>query len=248
MEEYSEETYGERIAEVYDQWYSEFDPAIIPRLLELAQGGEALELGIGTGRIAVPLQNSGVSVRGIDASPSMVSKLREKIGGEKIQVTMGNFADVAVKGKFSLIYVVFNTFFVLLTQEQQIGCFQNVADHLLPQGVFVIEAFVPDMTRFTAGQNMRVTKINDKEVQIDVSEHEQDKQIITSQHMLLTEHGTRLYPVKLRYVWPSEMDLMARLSGLQLRERWSDWNKSEFSSESGKHISIYECRKYDKSP
>jgi SAM-dependent methyltransferase len=248
MDEYTDETYGERIAGVYDQWYPEFDPAIIPRLVELAQGGEALELGIGTGRIAIPLRHAGVSVQGIDASPSMVAKLRQKIGGEKIQVTMDNFANVAVAGKFSLIYVVFNTFFVLLTQEQQIRCFQNVARHLLPQGIFAIEVFVPDMTRFTAGQNMRVTKIDDNEVHIDVSEHEQGKQLITSQHMELTDHGTRFYPVKIRYVWPSEMDLMARLSGLQLKERWSDWNKGEFSSDSGKHISIYEHHQADISP
>jgi SAM-dependent methyltransferase len=240
MLDYTEETYGERIAGVYDQWYSEFDPATIQVLAEHAQGGRALELGIGTGRIAIPLLNSGVTVHGIDASASMVSKLRSKPGGENIPVSMGNFADVPVEGQYSLIYIVFNTFLCLLTQDEQIRCFQNVARHLAPEGVFVLDAFVPDMTRFVAGQAMRVTRIGDNEVLMDVSQVDLDKQLITSQHVVLTEQGTRFYPVKIRYVWPSEMDLMARLSQLRLRERWSDWEKNRFTAESGKHISVYE--------
>jgi SAM-dependent methyltransferase len=209
-------------------------------LAELAHGGKALELGIGTGRIALPLLNSGVTVHGIDASESMVVKLRAKPGGEKIQVKMGNFADVPVDGQYSLIYVVFNTFYALLTQEEQIRCFQNVARHLSSDGVFVIEAFIPDLTRFIAGQTLRLTRLEENEVQVDASQIESDIQVITSQHMVLTEQGTHFYPVKIRYVWSSEMDLMARLCHLQLRVRWSDWEKTRFSSESGKHISVYE--------
>ena len=239
MENYSEETYGERISGVYDEWYSDFDPASVNLLAELAAGGNALELGIGTGRIALPLMKLGVPVSGIDASQAMVSRLHAKAGGEKIQISMGNFADVAVPEKFSLVYVVFNTIFSLLTQEEQLRCFTNVADHLTPEGVFVLEAFVPDMTRFTAGQAIRLNRIEDYAVQVDVSQHDQDKQLITSQHVLLTEQGTKFYPVRIRYIWPSEMDLMARLAGLQLKHRWSDWKKSEFLSDSGKHISIY---------
>lgn len=240
MPDYSEETYGERIAGVYDQWYSEFDPATIQVLAELAHGDRALELGIGTGRIAIPLFNSGVTVHGIDASASMVSKLRSQPGGESIPVIMGNFADVPVDGQYSLIYVVFNTFYCLLTQDEQIRCLQNVARHLASDGVFVLEAFVPDLTRFPAGQAMRVTRIGDNEVQLDASQVELDKQVITSQHVVLTEQGTRFYPVKIRYVWPSELDLMARLSQLRLRERWSDWGKSRFATESRMHVSVYE--------
>ena len=240
MPDYSEETYGARIVEVYDQWYFEFDPTAIQVLAELAHGGRALELGIGTGRIAIPLLKSGVTVHGVDASPSMVSKLRSKPGGENIPVIMGNFVDVPVDGQYSLIYVVFNTFYALLTQDEQIRCFQNVARHLTSDGVFVLEAFVPDMTRFPAGQAMRLTRIGDREVQLDVSQVELDKQVVTSQHVVLTEQGTHFYPVKIRYVWPSEMDLMARLSELRLSERWSDWGKSRFTAESGKHISVYE--------
>lgn len=243
MDEYKEETYGERIAEIYDQWYSSVDPAAIQLLAELAHGGPALELGIGTGRIAIPLMNLGVRVQGIDASVSKVAKLHAKVAGEKIPVTMGNFTDVAAEGQFSLIYVVFNTFYSLLTQEEQIRCFQNVASHLNPEGVFVIEAFVPDMKRFTDGQAMRVGRIGDNDVQIDVSEIEMEKQLITSQHVLFMEQKIHFYPVKIRFVWPSEMDLMARLNGLQLKQRWSDWKKGEFTAESSKHISVYEHSK-----
>lgn len=243
MNKYSSETYGERIAGVYDQWYSEFDKAAIDIMFKLSHGGRVLELGIGTGRIALPLSRSGVAVEGIDASEAMIARLRTKPGGDRIPVTIGNFADVGVEGHFSLIYVVFNTFFALLTQEEQVRCFQKVARHLTSDGAFVIEAFVPDLTRFTGGQATRTVKIEDHEVQLDVSQVELDKQLITSQHVVLTEQGTRFYPVKLRYVWPSEMDLMAQLSRLQLRERWSDWKKSPFSAVSGKHISIYERSK-----
>ncbi len=244
MDEYSKETYGERIAGVYDQWYSDFDPAAIQTLAELAHGGLTLELGIGTGRIAIPLQSYGIQVMGIDASQAMVARLRSKPGGEKIKVTMGNFADVAVEGQFSLVYVVFNTFFDLLSQEEQVRCFQNVARHLSREGVFLIEAFVPDLARFTARQTIRAIRIGEAEVRMEVSQLEPEGQLITSQHGQVTEKGTRFYPVKIRYAWPSEMDLMARLAGLQLKERWSDWKKGKFTSESGKHISVYKPISY----
>jgi SAM-dependent methyltransferase len=240
MEYYSSETYGERIAAVYDKLYSGFDPDAIQTLVELAQGGDAIELGIGTGRIALPLLHAGVTVHGIDASESMVAILRAKPGGAGIPITMGNFADVSVDNQYALIYVVFNTFYSLLTQEEQIRCFQNVARHLTPGGAFVIEAFVPDMTRFEAGQTMRVVHIGDNEVNMDVSQIEFDKQLISSQHVILTTQGIHFYPVKIRYVWPSELDLMARLSQLRLRVRWSDWNKAPFTDGSKKHISVYE--------
>jgi len=243
MDDYSEETYGDRIAGIYDHWYSKFEPSAIQTLAELAHGGKVLELGIGTGRIAIPLLNTGLSVHGIDASESMIARLREKPGGKRIPISMGNFADVSIEGQYSLIYVVFNTFYALLTQDEQGRCFQNVAKHLTSDGVFVIEAFVPDMKRFTAGQAIRVTRIELNEVQIDVSQIDPVSQVVNSQHIVLTEQGTRLFPVKLRYVWPVEMDLMARLSQLQLKERWSDWGKNQFTAESGKHISVYEHSK-----
>jgi len=239
MDGYTLETYGERIAEVYDQYYPEYDPAAIQVLAELAKGGKALELGIGTGRIALPLMQTGTSVQGIDISQSMVAKLRAKPGGESIKVTMGDFSDVNVDGKFNLIYVVFNTFFSLLTQEEQVRCFQNVTSHLEPGGVFVIEAFVPDLTRFTGGQAIRGTHVTENEARLDITMVEYDKQVLTSQHVIFTGEGIRFYPVKIRYVWPAEMDLMARLGHLQLIMRWSDWKKNLFTSGSRMHVSVY---------
>ncbi|MBU1746402.1 MAG: class I SAM-dependent methyltransferase [Chloroflexi bacterium] len=240
MNTYQEDTYGDRIAGVYDAWYAEYDDATLVTLRELAQGGRALELGIGTGRIALPLQQSGVIVDGIDASAAMIAKLHSKSGGDKISVVLGNFADVAVAGEYTLIYVLFNTFFSLLTQEEQLRCFRNVAQHLGPQGSFVVEAFAPDLSRFSDHQAVRAVRISENEVRLDASQLDPVNQQITSQHVVLTEQGIRLYPVKLRYVWPAELDLMARLAGLQLKYRWGNWRKAAFTADSGKHVSVYE--------
>ena len=242
MESYHEATYGERIAGIYDDWYAGYDSASIEALKDLAQGGRALELGIGTGRIALPLQQAGLEVHGIDASEAMVAKLRAKPGGDRIPVALGNFADVAVEGQFNLVYVLFNTFFALLTQDEQVRCFLNVARHLGPQGVFLIEAFVPDLARFTAHQALRTNKVSEDEVQIDASQHDPLTQQVTSQHLVITEQGTRLYPVKIRYAWPAELDLMARLAGLRLRHRWGDWQRTAFTADSGKHISVFDLQ------
>ena len=239
MDSYNEATYGERIADIYDEWYRTYDEAAIATLSELAQGGRALELGIGTGRIALPLQRKGIEVYGIEASAAMLAKLRAKPGGENIPVTLGNFAEVAVEGQFALIYVLFNTFFALLTQDEQIRCFENVAQHLSADGVFVIEAFVPDMTRYDGRQAVRVVSIGDNELRLDAAQLDPVNQQITSQHVVLTEQGVRLYPVKLRYVWPSELDLMARLAGLCLQQRWGSWERTAFSADSVRHISVY---------
>ena len=240
MDYYSKETYGQRIASVYDQLYPGFDPAAIQVLIELADGGNALELGIGTGRIALPLMQSGVDVQGIDASPDMVSRLHAKPGGKNIRVTLGDFADVPVQGQFSLIYVVVNTIYALLSQEEQVRCFQNVTRHLASGGVFVLEAFVPDLARFTGGQNMRVTHIGESEIHFDAAMVEVDKQKIIAQHAVLTPQGIQFYPVQIRYIWTSEMDLMARLAHLHLKARWADWKKNTFSANSSMHISVYE--------
>jgi SAM-dependent methyltransferase len=240
MDNYREDTYGERVAGIYDDWYTDYEHAMIEVLEQLAQGGRALELGIGTGRIALPLQAKGVPVDGIDASSAMIAKLRSKPGGDKIQVTLGNFADVAVDGQYALIYVVFNTFFALLTQAEQIRCIANAARRLEPGGHFVVEAFMPDLSRFRGQQSLRVVSIGDNEVRLDASKIDPIAQQITSQHIMLTASGLQLYPVKIRYVWPTELDLMSRLAGFQLKQRWGDWNKSAFEVDSGKHISIYE--------
>jgi SAM-dependent methyltransferase len=237
---YTHETYGERVAGVYDDWYTEYDPHAVDALAEIAGDGRVLELGIGTGRIALPLSAKGVNVHGIDAAESMISRLRSKPGGEKITIAPGNFAEVAVEGKFALVYIVFNTFFALSSQEEQVQCFRNVAAHLDAGGCFVIEAFVPDVTRFTGGQVNWATKVTADEVQLDVGQHDAATQRVVSQKVVITDGNVRLYPVQIRYCWPSEMDLMAQLAGLRLRERWSNWKREPFTSESGQHISIYE--------
>jgi len=241
MADYDETTYGERIADVYDtltEIPTDTDEAVA-LLAELARGGRALELGIGTGRLALPLRARGIKVEGIDASPAMVEKLRGKPGGREIPVTMGNFAELAVDGRFGLIYVAFNTFFALLTQEDQLRCFAGVAAHLESQGAFLIEAFVPDLSRFDRGQRLQATDVEMERVRIDVARHDSVAQQIVAQHVVFTEAGTRFYPVRLRYCWPSELDLMARLAGLRLENRWGGWLRQPFSAASNKHISIY---------
>lgn len=240
MKEYIASTYGDHLADVYDQWFGTFEEATIDRLSELAQGGRALELGIGTGRAALPLAARGIEVHGIDASEAMISRLRVKPGGESIPVTVGNFADVEVEGEFTLIYIVFNTFFALLTQEKQVECFRNVAAHLAEDGTFVIEAFVPDMKRFTGGQELRTHAVTTEQVSLQSSQHDQASQRVKGQFVVIANDRVKLYPVEIRYCWPSELDLMAQLAGLRLRHRWDAWTRGEFNGGSAKHISLYE--------
>ena len=240
MSWYTNSTYGERVAEVYDDWYGEYDQHAISVLTELARGGRALELGIGTGRVALPLTANNVEVQGIDAAPAMVARMRVKPGGDRIPVSIGNFADVAIDGEFALIYIVFNTFFALLSQAEQVRCFANVATHLTPNGCFLIEAFVPDVTRFDRGQSNRAVRVREEGVELDVSQLDFAAQHVVSQKVILTDGSVRLYPVQIRYAYPSELDLMAQLAGLRLGQRWSNWQREPFTSESQKHISIYE--------
>jgi SAM-dependent methyltransferase len=237
---HSHESYGETVAGIYDAWYSDVDPRAVDALADLARGGRVLELGIGTGRIALPLSAKNVEVHGIDASPSMISRLREKPGGDRITITQGNFAEVPVEGKFALIFIVFNTFFMLLSQEEQVQCFRNAAEHLEPGGCFVVEAFVPDLSRFTGGQVNWATKVTADEVLLDVGQHDAMNQRVMGQKIVLTEGNVRLYPAQIRYCWPSELDLMGQLAGLRLRERWDNWKREPFTAGSGQHISIYE--------
>jgi len=214
MSEYEASTYGERLAEVYDRWYAGQDTeGAVEFLFALVGGGDALELGVGTGRVAVPLSARGATVHGIDASPAMIRKVRTRPGGEKIPVTLGDFADIPVQGLFNLIYAVFNTFFALLTQEAQIKCFQASAQHLRDDGVFVLENFVPDLTRFDRGQRTDTISISVDKVRIDAAIHDAVNQHCYVQHVLIEEKSLRLYHVHHRYVWRSERDLMARRAG-----------------------------------
>jgi SAM-dependent methyltransferase len=241
--EYDESTYGERIADMYDELYeSLFDvEGAADFLAGLAEGGRALELGIGTGRIALPVKGRGVEVHGIDSSEAMVEKLRAKPGGEEIPVTMGDFSDVKVEGEFDLVYIPFNTLFALTTREAQVSCFRNAAAHLTPRGTFVVEAFVPDPFRFNDHQRVAVERLGDDELLLETSQHDPVNQRVNSYHVVLSDgEPVRLYPVQIRYAWPSELDLMAELAGLRLRERWGSWRRDGFTSDSRIHVSVYE--------
>jgi SAM-dependent methyltransferase len=242
MSEYDASTYGDRIAEIYDRrrCVSKTTDATVAFLAAMARRGPVLELGIGTGRIALPLAERGIEVHGIDASRAMVAKLREKPGGERIPVAIGDFADVPIEGQFSLVFVVVNTFFGLLSQEDQVRCFSGVARHLTDDGVFVIEAFVPDPSRFDRRQRVAAVDVDTDAVELEVSVHDPVRQKIVSQHVLVSDHGVRLYPVHVRYSWPSELDLMARLAGLRLQARFGGWGGEPFTVASHSHVSVYE--------
>jgi ubiquinone/menaquinone biosynthesis C-methylase UbiE len=237
--------YGDRIADVYDELYAEVPTAgpvetTVGFLAALAGSGPALELGIGTGRVALPLQAAGVEVHGVDASERMVARMRAKPGGDRIPVTMGDFVELALEERFALVYVAFNTFFGLISQEDQITGMRSVAHHLLPGGAFVIEAFVPDPSRFERGQRVSAIRVEPDLVALEVTRHDPIEQRSYSQHVLISEDGIRLWPVQIRYAFVAELDLMARRAGLRLRERWADWDRTPFSSDSPKHISVYE--------
>ncbi|HEY7400900.1 MAG TPA: class I SAM-dependent methyltransferase [Actinomycetota bacterium] len=243
-EDYRPATYGDRIAEVYDEWYTAGPGAggaddAVAFLSELAGGGPALELGIGTGRIALPLRASGVTVHGIDASTAMVEKLVAK-GGDSIPVTIGSFADFELEERFSLVYVVFNTFFALLSQDEQVACFRSVERHLGDGGVFVMEAFVPDLTRYHHDQNVSAAHVGADVVKLDVSVHDAVAQRATTQHVVIREGDLRLYPVQVRYAYVSELDLMARLVGMRVRERWAGWRREPFGAGAQRHVSVWE--------
>jgi 2-polyprenyl-3-methyl-5-hydroxy-6-metoxy-1,4-benzoquinol methylase len=237
---YTASTYGDEIAEVYDALHGELDPDAVATLTELAGQGPALELGIGTGRLALPLKQRGLSVRGIDASRAMIDKLRNKPGGSDIAVTIGDFSSVTLEERFELVFVTFNTFFSLLSQEDQFRCFSNVASMLRPSGTFVIEAFVPDLGRFDRGQRLAVSRIEPETVWLEAAIHDAANQRVDSQLVRLSTAGIRLFPIRIRYAWPSELDLMARAAGLRLRGRWAGWRKQPFSAASGVHVSVYE--------
>ena len=235
--------YGDRWADVYDQRHADLDPAATAGFLAgLAGpgGGRVLELAIGTGRVALPLAARGVTVEGLDASAAMVARLRAKPGGADIPVTIGDMAEVPADGSFTLVYLVFNTLFGLLTQDRQAACFRNVARALEPGGAFVIECFVPDLTRFDRGQRVQTVAVTEDSATIELSVHDAAAQRITTQIVTLDAGGTHLHPVALRYAWPSELDLMAGQAGLRLRERYSDWHRRPFDSTSGQHVSVYQ--------
>jgi SAM-dependent methyltransferase len=220
-----------------------FDPALLERtvdfLVDLAGPGPALEFGIGTGRIALPLASRGIAVHGIDLSPEMVARLRAKPGADSIGVTIGDFATAAVDGSFRLAYLVFNTIGNLTTQDAQVDCFRNAAAHLSPGGCFVIEVGMPQLRRLSPGEIYQPFTVTPRHLGID--EYDIARQGLISHHYTFTGDGqARVNSIPFRYVWPAELDLMARIAGLRLRERWADWNRDPFTSDSPKHISVWD--------
>jgi len=237
--------FDEPVAARYDESSSEmFSPErvdpVVDLLVELAGDGAALELAIGTGRIALPLAACGVRVDGIDISPAMIERLRAKPGGEELSVTIGDFADVAVTGTYRLVYIVFNTLFNLLTQDDQVRCFQNVAAHLAPDGCFVVEAFVPThLHRLRDNQYVDAEAVAIGAVRLDVGRHDPVGQTLDESHVWLSPAGITVNPIVCRYAWPSELDLMARLAGLRLSDRWGGWNREPFTADSRLHVSVF---------
>jgi SAM-dependent methyltransferase len=238
-----EDYFGEEVAARYDDSESpmftpeEIEPAV-DFLAELAVDGPALELGIGTGRIALPLAERGVRVHGIDLSEAMVARMRAKPGGDAIEVTIGDFATTRLGGGFSLAYLVFNTINNLTTQDAQVACFQNVSAHLRPGGAFVIEVGVPSLQRLPFGETLRPFQVS--ETYIGFDEYDVVNQGLISHHLRAADGAFVKRSIPFRYVWPAELDLMARIAGMTLRERWGGWRHEPFTRESTKHVSVWE--------
>jgi SAM-dependent methyltransferase len=235
--------FDERVAARYDESAETMcdagavDP-VVDFLVELAGSGRALELGIGTGRIALPLAQRAVRVHGIDLSKAMVARLRAKPGGEDIGVTIGDFATTTVDGSFSVAYLVWNTIMNLTTQAAQVACFRNVAAHLEPGGCFLIEVGVPDLQRLPPGETIHAFHVSDTRWGLD--EYDVARQSLTSHHFEIVDGRVERTSIPFRYAWPAELDLMAQLAGLSLRERWSGWKREPFTSDSRKHVSVWE--------
>jgi SAM-dependent methyltransferase len=232
--------FDERVAARYDESAADMFEAgvvnpVIDFLVDVAGSGRALELGIGTGRIALPLAQRGVPVHGIEISKAMVERLRSKPGGADIGVTIGDFATATVEGSFSVAYLVFNTIMNLTTQAAQVSCFRNVSAHLEPGGCFVIEVSVPDLQRLPPGETIRPFHVSETRWGFD--EYDVATQRMTSHHFWIDRQAER-FPF--RYVWPSELDLMAQLAGMTLRERWGGWKREPFTSDSRQHVSVWE--------
>ena len=235
--------FGEGVAATYDESADEmFQPDVVGPtvdfLADLAGSGRALELGIGTGRIALPLAARGVEVHGIELSKAMAARLRAKPGGEEIGVTIGDFANARADGTFRLAYLVFNTIMNLTTQDAQVACFRNVAGHLEPGGRFVVEVGVPDLRRLPPGE--RFVVFDGREIHWGIDEYDVANQGLISHHFQVVGGSVEKSSGPFRYVWPAELDLMAELAGMHLEERWAGWTREPFTSESRQHVSVWE--------
>jgi SAM-dependent methyltransferase len=237
-----EDWFGERVASTYDADETDmFEPAAldpaVSLLAELAAGGVALELGIGTGRVALAVQARGVTVHGIELSPAMVARLRAKPRGDEVDVTIGDFATTRLGRSFRLAYLVFNTIMNLTSQDEQVECFRNVAAHLEPGGRFVIEVLVPPWQRLLPGETLKAFTITPTHLGVD--EIDVVTQTAWSHHYRTGPAGTEVFSVPSRYVWPSELDLMARMAGMTLVDRWADWTRAPFTATSPSHVSVW---------
>ena len=232
--------FDERAAAFHDTVRQRRDtPETVAFLEPLARGGPVLELAIGAGRVALPLAARGITVDGIDISEAMVARLRAKPGGDQLDVTIGDFAAVAVSGLYRLVFVVANSLCNLGTQDDQVRCFENVAAHLTDDGSFVVDGFIPDAAWLRDGQYIEAEVVGVDDVMLDVGRVDVVAQRLEETHLVLSPGGVHLYPVVTRYVWPSELDLMARIAGLRLKERWADWNREPFTAASRTHVSVY---------
>ncbi|MFD3921213.1 class I SAM-dependent DNA methyltransferase [Streptomyces sp. NPDC058595] len=244
MEKHGAETYGELNADVYDEWH-DIDPtdavAFLAQLVEEGPAGPVLELAVGTGRVTIPLAAEGIDLRGVDASEAMVARMRAKPGGDRIPVTIGDMADVdpGTDDRFAMVFVVFSTFFFLMTQEEQVRCFANAARRLLPGGRFVLECPTPDVARYDREQRVEAHQVGVDHVRLTTVRHDPVGQRFLGQHVLITNNGIRLAPAFMRYAWPSELDLMARLAGLESVGRWGGWRGEPFTGE-GNYVTVYE--------
>jgi SAM-dependent methyltransferase len=235
--------FGEAVAATYDEDVAHlFDPAVVDPAVEflaaLAAGGPALELGIGTGRLAVPLAGRGVPVHGIELSRAMAARLHAKPGGDAIGVTIGDFATTRVDGSFALAYLVRNAIMNLTTQEAQVACFRNAAAHLEPGGCFVIEVLVPGLQRLPPGQTIQDFHLSETRWGLD--EYDVATQGVVSHHFRFADGQITRRSVPFRYAWPAELDLMAQLAGMSLRERWAGWRREPFTADSREHVSVWE--------
>jgi SAM-dependent methyltransferase len=238
--DFDPETFGTLNADEYDALH---DPGTtadsVALIAELAGQGRLLELAIGTGRMALPLKARGFDISGIEGSPAMVDKLRAMPGGMDIPVVIGDMADAAIDGPFDFAFLVFNTLFNLTSQADQVRCFRNVADRLAPGGAFLIETFVPDFSAYHDNQSLRTMKVGFKSLWFEAKLHDPTRQVIEYQRVRITEKGTKLVPLVMRYAWPQEMDLMAELGGLMLAHRWGGWEREPFTADSEMHVSLY---------
>lgn len=241
MPDFDPTAYGGAVADLYDELYEGFfdTDAAVGCLRELAGGGSVLELGVGTGRLALPLAAGGLRVHGVDASDAMLALLRAKPGGADVATTQADFSKLELGEQFRLAFIALNTIFALPSQDAQVGCFQCVAEHLEAGGRFVVEAFVPNPGRFQEGQTVRLRHMTEGHVALEIARIDPSIQFMYTNQVHLRSDGMRVHAANHRYAWPAELDLMARIAGLALEDRWQDWNRTPFTATSQFHVSVY---------